>query len=288
MNGTGKKRRQCTATTKKGTQCKLNALPDNKVCHVHLSPQQKPQAKDKPAKPAVAPKEKWGLALLSGAGKETRCEKPGYIYVFTYAHMMHACPVQKPYLHSAGPTDNNWIDYKKVSPLDTSQSILIKVGYTRKGPEKRVNEWREKCGHSEFIMLYPGCLVPVYQDRREREGTVKNLSTLLKRLTISRTRAEDKNAPRKGGAHTGKTYTHLNPEKTCFVSSNPYQAEQRIHRILRSKYGTGKMYCEGCARSKVDSNNRITTTAGVHTEWFLVPRIQMHDIWDIIESQCFS
>lgn len=283
-------RTQCASTTKKGARCKLYALPNEKVCHVHIKYQ------NTKTKNAEIPKT--NQTKRKGQKDESNIKnfvyqkfsfkndvvdsKPGNIYVFTYAHMMHSTPTEKSYLHLAAPTSYKGIDYSDTKPFDTSDKILIKVGYTRKSPELRVNEWREQCGHSDFILLYPGCLVPTYDKKKKQKITV--LSKLMSKLSLdSANRIRDDHLTK---LHTGRKYTGLNSTQTCFVSKNPYQVEQAIHRILRNKYGFGKMYCEGCSRHKIDGNQNMTKILGIHTEWFLVPRNEMSFIWDIINEQC--
>lgn len=304
------RRLQCQAITKKGTRCKFYALPGEKVCHVHIKIKNnqhenrnkthsqsvtaietsgRKNAESKKIKPV-----KSGTQSNGNIRKEEKKAKPqiknfqspGNIYVFTYAHMMHTSPTQSPYLNLAAPNANNWIDFNQVSPFDTSDMILIKVGYTRKNPETRINEWREQCKHSDFILLYPGCLVPVYKRKREKKAIVK-LEALFKNLKISdNKKVSSKTFVMSKGKHTGRKYKCLNNENTCFVSSDPYKSEQDIHKILREKYGSGKMYCEGCAKNKSATDDRCKKSIGVHTEWFMVPRSEMEIIWDIIESQC--
>lgn len=294
-------RKQCIAITKKGQRCKLYALPREKVCHVHINQKQATShdtvnSKIKSTSQVTTSNKLEGYKLFNSIPKKNKreshspdkkLEKRGNIYVFTYAHMMLTRPTQSQSLNLAEPTDNNWIDYNKVSPFNTSNEILIKVGYTSKKPETRIKEWREQCGHSEFILLYPGCLVPVYKNEKEKR-TMKKLEKMFKNLKIgSKSEKETLNeAVMSKGEHTRKRYKNLNQERTCFVSSSAYQSEQKIHKILRERYGSGKMYCEGCARHKNNDNNRMIKTVSVHTEWFMIPRNEMGVIWDIIESQC--
>lgn len=289
-------RKQCIAVTKKGTQCKLYALPGKKVCHVHiktninLREQGKLETKDSAKSNTLT---SLVLKNIRLQGKENYSNgsscKPktefGNIYVFTYAHMMYAKPTQMKYLNLAEPTHNNRIDLKRVSLFDPSDKILIKVGFTRKRPELRIKEWREQCGHSEFILLYPGCLVPIYKEQSEKKK-MKTLEKLFRDLKIRPKESKDKKSIISEERSTGKKYKNLNQEATCFVSPKAYLSEQNIHKILREKYGSGKLFCEGCARHKINSKNQMVKTIGVHTEWFLVPRNEMHVIWDIIESQC--
>ncbi|ONH76273.1 hypothetical protein BOH78_1219 [Pichia kudriavzevii] len=108
------------------------------------------------------------------------------------------------------------------------------------------------------------------------EGT---LVKMFKRLSLS---SESKGA--KG--HTGKKYKNLNKERTCFVAPHPHDTEQRIHRRLKQDYGAGKMYCEACSKEALDYRYPTKKIAGVHTEWFSIPRDQMERVWDIIEYEC--
>ncbi|TID17613.1 hypothetical protein CANINC_003979 [Pichia inconspicua] len=285
---------QCNAITKKGTRCKWNALPNEKVCHVHIKMQN--VSKD------LARRNSKPMGLFNLKSKDMQQESRnrkeegiGNIYVYTYGHMLHKTPTQTPYLHLAMPTKNNWLDKSKTLPFDTSENILIKVGYTRKRPEVRVKEWKEQCGHSDFVLLHPGSLVPQYGRKKSANSDeIFGLRKLFQKLTVA-----DKSIDthRLGQFNsqvsvkmnlTGRRYKHLNEEKTCFVTTNPYQVEQNIHRILRQKFGTGKLYCEGCMKKRLDLNNRLVASIGVHTEWFLIPRNHLSFLWDIIESQCSS
>lgn len=272
---------QCGATTKKGYRCKLYALPGGQVCHVHVKKNnnkhstQGTKHSDMKMKPSNTFSKKKSIELDK---KLVR----GNIYVFTYAHMMHEVPTMRPYLHLAEPTANHWINYSKTEMFDASEKVLIKVGYTRKRPETRVKEWKEQCGHSEFTLVYPGYLFPTYSKTNPEENLIKSLSKMFKRLSFGRPRALSGT----GFGHTGKNYAHLNPEKTCFISAEPYQSEQNIHKILKLKFGSGKLFCDGCARNKVNPNKNSVKSIGVHTEWFLIPRNSMHIVWEVIESQC--
>lgn len=278
-------RTQCLATTKKGNRCKLYALPGEKQCHVHVQHKQK-QAQSQDKKLVRAPQVS-ATKVRAKIKVDVQHSKPantsGNIYVFTYAHMMHAMPTTMPYLHLAEPTPNNWINYNKTSLFDPCHQILIKVGFTRKKPEVRIKEWREQCGHSEFILLYPGCLAPMYRNEPERRS-MKKLERLFQNLKIGKSSKGQVFTP--ASNHTHHKYSHLNDERTCFVSPTAYQSEQRIHKILRERYGSGKLYCEGCAKHKLLAPNQLARSIGVHTEWFLVPRCEMKNVWLIIESQC--
>lgn len=286
--------KQCTATTQKGTRCKWNALPNEKVCHVHIKTRKTDTRK--------VPEKKVKQEVIHNKTKDIKGvhvhdpTRPGNIYVYTYAHMLQNVPTQTPYLHLAGPTENNWLDKRRTSPFDTSEKVLLKVGYTRKKPEVRVREWKEQCGHSDFVLIYPGCLVPNYDVGRKqrKDGQVSVLRRLMSKLSISHSKKDNRCFDQSNDlvranskiSHTGRKYKHLNDERTCFVTNNPHFVEQNIHRLLRQKYGTGKLYCEGCMKQKVDSQNRVVTTAGVHTEWFLIPRNQLSFVWELIEGQC--
>lgn len=279
-------RKQCLAITKKGTHCKLYAQPNNELCHVHVKMKNKNKELDKAKGNNRNMPDKQPSKLKSNANtlKTKICcnsIEPGNIYVFTYAHMMNPKPTKTPYLKTAAPTKNNRIDYNNTTPFDTTDEILLKIGFTRKTPEVRVEEWRQQCGHSDFILIYPGCLVPTY--KKDLDKSVKKLSFLLEKLKIG-----GKKEQSRANCSTGKKYANLNREKTCFVSTNPYQTEQQIHRVLREKYGTGKMYCDGCSRHKINggTENFMTKISGVHTEWFLIPRTEMHLVWETIEYFC--
>lgn len=280
-------KRQCVAITKKGNRCKWNALPNETTCHVHIKTEQ--------AIKKVQEKSQFTLFKENHEVKKKVREKLGNIYVYTYAHMLQSIPTQTPYLHYAGPTDDNCLDKRKTSPFDTTEKILLKVGYTRKKPEVRVKEWKEQCGHSDFVLIYPGCIVPDFNGRRtSTDNELSGLRKIFKKLSLGRKREEQRKCDAESNMHiisnninhTSRKYKHLNQEKTCFVTSNPYQVEQSIHKILRHKFGAGKLYCEGCIKQKLDSNNRIVETIGVHTEWFLIPRNQVSFVWDLIEGQC--
>lgn len=287
-------RTQCSATTKKGNRCKLYALPGGKRCHIHVKRNEKQAEKEVQAQKNNAVRVSGVLATKveakikldvqnSKTATRTKNDTLGNIYVFTYAHMMHSKPTTMPYLHLAEPTPNNWINYSKTSPFDPCDQILIKVGFTRKKPEVRIKEWREQCGHSEFILLYPGCLAPMYRSEPEKKS-MKKLEKLFQSLKIGKSSKGGILTPLSNRTH--QNYSNLNAERTCFVSPTAYQSEQRIHKILRERYGSGKLFCEGCAKHKVLASNQLARTIGVHTEWFLVPRCEMKNVWLIIEGQC--
>lgn len=280
------KRGQCVAITKKGARCKLLIVPNSKFCHVHVQTTNREKNKSK-ATVEASKKEHSNKKEKLKANYQDNDQMPGNIYVYTYAHMMHSTPIKTSYLHLAAPTGNNWIDFKRVTPFDTSEKILLKVGVTRKRPEVRVNEWRKQCGHSDFILIYPGCLAPNYKSNSaDAEKSVNSLIRLLKKLTIKNGHNIERNQLQITVSSTGKKYSNLNQEKTCFVSRYPYRTEQEIHKLLRDRYGTGKMYCESCGRHRTDSTQKEAKAIGVHIEWFLIPRNEMHIVWEIIESQC--
>lgn len=310
-------RRQCGALTKKGQRCKNSALKGQHVCHVHH--QQASSTGKRKEQSQARTQESNNTAHVQKMVKGTNKAhySHGNIYVFTYAHMMHPQPTKTPYLHLAEPTDNRWIDYSRTSPFNPEEKILLKVGYTRKKPETRVQEWREQCGHSEFVLLYPGCLVPLYKksnsardlprvrpnvafDAAPAEQKISLLASLMRKLHISKYEKShrhnsfnrDRDSYISGSvnagkrSHTGRNYAHLNATKTCFVTREPYQVEQKIHKLLRERYGSGKMYCHGCAKTHEDMYRKQVTVTGVHTEWFLIPRVEMEVVWALIESQC--
>ena len=338
-------RRQCVAATKKGFQCKNSALKGEQVCRVHLKVSQQRKAqreKDKELSKQIATATRGrrggtrlssNIVKLTISGKDSKINghanqradhTHGNIYIFTYAHMMHPKPTKTPYLHLAEPTDTKWIDYSRTAPFNPTDKILIKVGYTRKSPEARVQEWREQCGHSEFVLLYPGCLVPLYGVKgsngskgtraitgvsvlahaEKDEQKINMIAKLLQKMhlkgdeqrhqerqnisTDSLHRNWHRHAPqhRDNRLHTGRNYAYLNSARTCFLTANPYQVEQKIHKLLRERYGSGKMYCDGCAKLRLNANHHQVVTTGVHTEWFLVPRTEMGVVWALIESQC--
>lgn len=279
---------QCVATTTKGTRCQLYAQPNDELCHIHVKRRIKNKVHEKEKVVDRKTIDKKKMKPRGDANPFTKKmyseydNKPGNIYVFTYAHMMNAKPTKTPYLKSAAPTNNNWIDYNNTTLFDTADKILLKIGYTRKRPDVRVEEWRQQCGHSDFILIYPGCLVPTYNT--DMDKSVNKLTSLFKKLVISKNEKQT----RANYCSTGRIYANLNEEKTCFVSKNPYQTEQKIHRVLREKYGNGKLYCDGCSRNKIDENSGklVTKVSGVHTEWFLIPRVDMHLVWEMIEYHC--
>lgn len=281
---TDTRRERCLALTQKGLQCKLLSLEGDKYCHIHIKT--KGKGRDDPKRKGLtgssnqksrnsSPEKRGFFSKMIHYDED--CDKPGFIYVFTYAHMMNPKAVRTNNLHLAAPTTTNWIDYNQTVPFDTFDRILLKVGYTRKAPEVRINEWRKQCGRSNFILLYPGCLVPIYNKKTVAE--TKTLVKMFKRLSLS---SESKGA--KG--HTGKKYKNLNKERTCFVAPHPHDTEQRIHRRLKQDYGAGKMYCEACSKEALDYRYPTKKIAGVHTEWFSIPRDQMERVWDIIEYEC--
>lgn len=169
---------QCIAITKKGTRCKWNALPNEKVCHVHIKTNNvkkgnsKTQTRQEPKRAILDLPWLKVSDQIKGNKKE---DTIGNIYVYTYGHMLHKTPIKTPYLHLAMPTENNWLDKRQTAIFDTSENILIKVGYTRKRPEVRVKEWREQCGHSDFVLLSPGFLVPEYNNQKKEREVMKFL-----------------------------------------------------------------------------------------------------------------
>ncbi|GMM29053.1 hypothetical protein DAMA08_017690 [Martiniozyma asiatica (nom. inval.)] len=185
----------------------------------------------------------------------------GSIYVFTLEHFLSNRNSNRESLRLADASVRGRPMPETSDVFDSRKTVLIKVGYTKQDPVKRVNQWRRNCNHSDFVLLKPGTLFPkVLKDT--------SLIRLFARLSVAD--ADLKFSKRK--------YKHMNAQSNAFFTKEVYKTEQEIHKILRKTYGSGKVFCDGCRGT--------TNKKGIHHEWFCVPRKEMENIWKIIEKKC--
>lgn len=176
----------------------------------------------------------------------------GHIYVFTFSHFLDEKSKDPNYLRLVDAAERRGPDISNSSKFNSKSTVLIKIGYTTQTPKKRLAQWKATCGQSGFVLLTPGFNFPI----KKRGG----LSNLFKSLKIK----------------DQITLKHVNKGGDGFWSSEAYKSEQNIHSIVRKKFGSGRMFCDGCKSSPKKS--------GVHHEWFLIPRDSLDEIWRIIDS----
>ncbi|KAL6452084.1 hypothetical protein SBY92_003394 [Candida maltosa Xu316] len=146
---------------------------------------------------------------------------------------------------------DKWLDFNsKKSPY-----ILIKIGMTTQTPKTRIKQWQEKCHHDLTNIGPPN-----------KHLVIKQRQSLLARLMCMS--IED------------PQYCRWTNEG--FHCRNLKTVESTIHRELRMKYGKGDVYCVGCLNDNVHRNANFN----VHVEWFLIPKRDITDIYQLIDSTC--
>lgn len=176
----------------------------------------------------------------------------GHIYVFTFSHFLDGNSQDPSYLRLVKSSEKREASISNSVKFNSKSMVLIKIGYTTQTPKKRLSQWKNTCGQTGFVLLRPGFNFP--------QKKTRGISSLFKTLRIK----------------DMITLKHTNPEGDGFWSLEAYKSEQRIHSIVRKKFGSGKMFCDGCKSSPNKS--------GVHHEWFLIPKDSLNDIWAIIDS----
>ncbi|VEU24258.1 DEKNAAC105646, partial [Brettanomyces naardenensis] len=216
---------QCNGITKNGRRCRIILADDGiKYCRYHKT--------QDCARVSVA--------SARATPKTNQSTVSGYIYIFTLAHLISPKPRKQGWLRIAEPSPDNVIDYTRSSEFRPKHDILIKVGYTSITPLKRLRQWKDHC-KQHFVLLTPDTLSSVICSKRDK------MECLIHEFR---------------GLKLGHDYSQFDYQKCGFRTERAYDAEQKIHKILRKGYGFGKLYCDGCK----------TSSSGVHKEWFLVPR----------------
>lgn len=174
----------------------------------------------------------------------------GHIYVFTFSHFVEGKDTNPEYLRLVDSAEKKRPEMSNSRRFNSKSMLLIKIGYTTQTPKRRLAQWKHTCGQPNFVLLRPGFTFPAKK---------RGLSSLFKSLRISEPRLK-----------------HVNSHGDGMWSNEAYKSEQKIHSIIRNKFGSGRMFCDGCKSTPGKS--------GVHHEWFLVPKDSMGEIWAIIDK----
>ncbi|KAG7739031.1 hypothetical protein KL912_002729 [Ogataea haglerorum] len=185
--------------------------------------------------------------INQGAGPN---DKAGYVYIFTLKHLIEGSPKKQTWLRQADPNPENQINFEHTSVFDPKRHILIKVGYTTQRVRRRLSQWRERC-KQDFQLLTPQTLDRVVSSNRDK------LADLMERLSCLSLRS----------------YKKYDFNEQAFKALNAFGSEQQVHAQLRSLFGSGRLYCDGCK----------SANSGVHKEWFLVPRKKVRNIMRMID-----
>lgn len=249
---------QCRGTTKKGERCKINTTDG--FCHHHrpnqhagLSPRVDHRPNNKPKQQHARPERLTNAIPLKYSQSPSRSPspskiKPGYIYVYTLTSLMNGTKNSLSVRNLPGTSrfkKDKWSDFD----ARKLKYILIKVGMTTGSVSGRLSQWELQCRHQLT------CLVP---------GTKIKMSLLesIRKLSLS-----------------SPSYKSFDKHGTGFYCSKAVQqAETQIHTLLHRKYGSGDVFCSGCA--KTGSNYSI------HVEWFLIPKSDLNTVFGIIDSVC--
>lgn len=185
----------------------------------------------------------------------SKAEKPGYVYVFTFDVFLDDSKRSRgaDYIRLVQPGIKFASGMKSSEKFDFKMQVLIKIGFTTQTPGRRLAQWRNSCSQPGFVLLEPG-----YDFTRNKKSR-NSLLSMFKSLSIK-----------------PEAKLH-NVRDSGIYSNHPHKSEQDIHKIIRDKFGSGKMYCDGCKSS---------TKSGIHHEWFLIPKSKMHTVWKIIDQQC--
>ncbi|KAG7882628.1 hypothetical protein KL938_003051 [Ogataea parapolymorpha] len=176
--------------------------------------------------------------------------KAGYVYIFTLRHLIDGSPKKQTWLRQAGPNPENQINFAHTSVFDPKRHILIKVGYTTQRVRRRLSQWRERC-KQDFELLTPQTVDRVLSSNRDK---LADLMERFKSLSL-------------------RSYKKYDFNEQAFKALNAFRSEQQVHAQLRSLFGSGRLYCDGCK----------TANSGVHKEWFLVPRKDVRNIMRMID-----
>ncbi|CDK25550.1 unnamed protein product [Kuraishia capsulata CBS 1993] len=187
--------------------------------------------------------------IYQGKPHQQPPQQKGLIYVFTLSHLLLEKPPKTNWLR----INKGGYDIKQTSSYDVfnpRRCLLIKVGFTTQTIPTRLKQWSSKC-RQDFKLLLPNTKHIVIS-RRDR------LSDLFSGLSLE------------------PVYHRYDPAEYGFVcSKNVISVESAIHKYLHSKYGKGNLYCQGCSND-----------VKIHTEWFLIPRKEMNNVFKDIDRIC--
>ncbi|KAI3402645.2 hypothetical protein KGF56_004526 [Candida oxycetoniae] len=283
---------QCYGTTKRGFRCKITVNCDKGYCHYHID-QNKKLAKNlsvSASASTIAQNKKFssnsyheaiqlqgpGAFLPKGLpymeGKVLKSSRKGYIYIYTMKNFINPPKDWNFQIKNIPKTSkrhhDKWINFKSTK----SPYILVKIGMTNQLPNIRIKQWESKCKH-ELINIGP---------RNEH---------LLKRrlhwwqqmmyLSLHDTHQDE------------DRYRYQRFKNDGFYCEENLEAvESMIHSTLREKYGKGDVYCSGCVADEDLTVNKdlekapLQNNYKVHTEWFLIPKISIRAIYQMIDEMC--
>ncbi|CAI5759637.1 unnamed protein product [Candida verbasci] len=152
---------------------------------------------------------------------------------------------------------DKWLQFNNKSPY-----ILVKIGMTTRFPDQRIKEWENKCNH-KLINVGPRNKRFIY-----KQNFLERLSCLSIQDNYERYRDDG-----------------------FFVNKNLKLVESSIHKALKDKYGKGDVYCSGCLVDKSvapKKDSPFNTSYNVHTEWFLILKKEIEQVYNIIDSTCVN
>ncbi|CAN6600104.1 hypothetical protein TRVA0_001S08372 [Trichomonascus vanleenenianus] len=192
----------CKGTTKQGNRCKIVVAPGTKYCHWHdpaKPPKKGPPTKDPKKKELkrdsteiqILQDEMERLSMATSARTKS---SPGFIYMYAFDstqakvhifnHANHKYTILNKVEHYDSATGAmkqtglfNLLKQKlssRSTPHDPvgmpspHSMILIKIGFTRKTPSKRLQEWRRKCSHP-IALLSPPPRTPAFSSFSAKE-----------------------------------------------------------------------------------------------------------------------
>lgn len=224
---------QCKGTTKKGEGCKIKVKGPTPYCRYHIS-----QSSNKKKQPNIISKPPPNFK------DNTKVTKPGFIYLYTLAHLLSLSSGRQPWLQI-----HKW-GADSLKAFNPKTKILVKIGCTTSTVTHRLKQWESQCQH-KLTLVNP------YNTRE----TLDKMSIFLKNFSL---------------LSIGPSYKNFKFDELGFYcGKDVFQIESQIHEILRQVYGYGTVHCGGCSN---DGKYKI------HVEWFLIPRRDLDKVFKTIDK----
>lgn len=205
------------------------------------------------------------ITAFSALKTEPLAPKPGYIYVYTLTSLASGKGGLKARNLPSTLAKNRqkWTDFPFKGPY-----TLIKVGMTTQTVQKRLSQWEQKCGH-QLTVLGPS-----------RPEPKMLLVARMALLCVLEPPVKNYASWRDGGFYT---------------SHNVAATENRVHVLLRLKYGRGDVLCTGCRPESSggswlpqERGKTGSEAYGIHVEWFLVPKENLSSVYEMIDQECLK
>lgn len=209
----------------------------------------------------------------------------GSIYIYTYKHLSLESPAKKDWINIRS------YQLKDMEVFNPKYFMLIKVGYTKQPVKKRLKQWNDQCEH-DIILIDLEFL---------RKTLPPSLNILINKPTkyeryISKTEKNNSFSEKDEKKLTSRVENFMTRTKSKVILKNEklnaFQdgegfhcksdaaiIEKKIHKFLGKKYGRILMNCENCSAKNEKGRS-------VHTEWFLIPKLQLVNVFYAIDKFC--